>query len=301
MSSRSSSSQFRPLIIPQHTDCLLTLTYAHCKTRDVFALLPHNDRTKFTRCISCPTHSHNFQPKKFFSFQTMYIARKHKLDFHRMLRKTPASQCCLFFLSLSLSLSWILLQQSLGQILGATESSSLHQALQRLTEHLFTLFFLGLLPQPPHALLPPTLFYSPPLCSDLPKIILLIFFHATKTSVGFLLKLFENLPTSFHPSPTAYRHCLLLLINSAPYLLTISNRQFSWTTQHAPTKTKQPMQLHAWVNGAPQWDDGWSGNLNLKISQRLDLHDDLISLYNISPKLVTKISMLINKCFFCVL
>jgi hypothetical protein len=103
MSSRSSSSQFRPLIILQHTDCLLTLAYAHCKTRDVFALLPHNDRIEFTRCISCLAHLHNFQPKKIFSFQTMYIAQKHKLDFHQMLRKTPASQCCLLFLSLSLS------------------------------------------------------------------------------------------------------------------------------------------------------------------------------------------------------
>ncbi len=102
MPSRSSPSQFRPLIIPQHTDCLLTLTYTHCKTRDVFALLPHNDRTEFTRCISYPAHSHNFQPKKIFSFQTMYIARKHKLDFHQIFRKTPAFQCCLLFLSFSL-------------------------------------------------------------------------------------------------------------------------------------------------------------------------------------------------------
>ncbi len=123
MPSRSSSSQFRPLIIPQHIDYLLTLTYTHCKTRDVFSLLPHNDRTEFTRCISCPARSHNFQSKKIFSFQIIYIARKHKLDFHQMLRKTPTFQCCLLFLSLSFSR--ILLQQSLGHVLGAAECSNL--------------------------------------------------------------------------------------------------------------------------------------------------------------------------------
>jgi hypothetical protein len=31
------------------------------------------------------------------------------------------------------------------------------------------------------------------------------------------------------------------------------------------------MHPHVVVNGAPQWDDGWSGNLILKISQRDDL------------------------------
>ncbi len=140
-------------------------------------------------------------------------------------QKTPASQCCL----LSLSLSLILLQQSLGQMLGAAESSSLapsSPAANQTSPH-------SVLPRsllPFHALLLPTLFYSPLLCSDLSKIILLIFFRTTKTSVGFLLKLFENLPTSFHPSPTAYRHRLLLLINSAPYLPFISSCQFPWTT-----------------------------------------------------------------------
>jgi hypothetical protein len=83
-------------------------------------LLPHNDRTELTRCISCPAHSHNFQPKKIFSFQTMYIARKHKLDFHQMLRKHQLPSVVY-----SLSLFRILLQESLGQMLGAAESSSL--------------------------------------------------------------------------------------------------------------------------------------------------------------------------------
>ncbi len=250
MSSRSSSSQFRPLIIPQHTDCLLTLTYAHCKTRDVFALLPHNDRTKFTRCISCPAHSHNFQPKKIFSFQTMYIARKHKLDFHQMLRKTLASQCCLLFLSLSLSR--ILLQQSLGQVLGVAESSSLapsFPAANRTSPHSFLPGFLTSASScPPSSylvLLSSTMFRS---LQNYPPDLL-----PHHQNLHWLpLEAFRKSSTPFHPSPTACRHCLLLLINSAPYLPIISSHQFSWTTQHTPANTMQAMQLHAVVNGAPQ-------------------------------------------------
>jgi hypothetical protein len=81
--------------------------------------------------------------------------------------------------ALSFSLSRILLQQSLGQVLGAAESSSLAPSFPA-AEHLLTLFFLDLLPLPLHALLPPTMFYYILLCSDLSKIILLIFFHATQ-------------------------------------------------------------------------------------------------------------------------
>jgi len=160
-------------------------------------------------------------------------------------QKTPASQCCLLFLSLSL----ILLQQSLGQVLGAAESSSLatsSPAANRTSTH-------SVLPRsltsasscPPSSypvLLSSTMFRSlqnyPP---DL--------FPRHQTSVCFLLKLFENLPTSFHPSPTACRHCLLLLINSAPYLPIISSCQFPWTTQHTPTESQQSMQFHAVVMG----------------------------------------------------
>jgi hypothetical protein len=55
-------------------------------------------------------------------------------------------------------------------------------------------------------------------------------------------------------------------------------------------KDQTPMQLHAIVNGVPQRVDGWSGNLNLKISQRLDLHDDLTSLYICNPSLLRQLS-----------
>jgi len=100
-------TQLKPLIIPQHIDCLVMLTDTHCKTRDVLALLPLNNRTEFTKCISCLYRSHNFQPKKFFSFQTMYIAREHKLLLHQNVHETSDAQCCLL---IHLSLSWILLQ-----------------------------------------------------------------------------------------------------------------------------------------------------------------------------------------------
>jgi len=74
-------------------------------------------------------------------------------------------------------------------------------------------------------------------------------FSRHQTSVGFLLKLLQNLLTLFHPSPTTCRHCLLLLINSAPNFPIISSRQFPWTTQHTPIESEQSMQFHAVVMG----------------------------------------------------
>ncbi len=75
---------------------------------------------------------------------------------------------------------------------------------------------------------------------------------AHQTSVSFLLKPLEFPATLFYPAPTVYHHRFLLFINSVPSLLIISSRQFSWSTQHTPANTKQPMQLHVVVNGAPQ-------------------------------------------------
>jgi hypothetical protein len=72
-----------------------------------------------------------------------------------------------------------------------------------------------------------------------------------QTSVSLLQKPPESLATPFYPAPTVCRHRLLLLINSAPSLLIISSHQFSWTTQHTLANTKQTMQLHVVVNGAP--------------------------------------------------
>ncbi len=138
-------------------------------------------------------------------------------------QKTPASQCCLLLLSLSL----ILLQQSLGQVLGAAKSSSLTPSSPATNR------------TSPHSVLPRSLTSASPCShSSLPSYFVSLWSDRPKTSVGFLLKLLENLPTPFHPSPTACRHCLLLLINSAPYLPIISSRQFPWTTQHTPTESQ---------------------------------------------------------------
>ncbi len=162
------------------------------------------------------------------------------------IRYSEKHQCSNVVCSLSLSLSWILLQQSLGQVLGAAESSSLAPSSPTANR------------TSPHSVLPTFLtstsscLPSSWLCSTLFYYVLLIFFHATKNLRWLPPEAFWKSSTPFHPSPTACRHCLLLLINSAPYLPIISSRQFSWTTQHTPADTMQAMQLHVVVNGAPQ-------------------------------------------------
>jgi len=226
MFSWSSSSKFRPLNIPQHTNCLLTLTYAHCETNEVFTLIPHDNKTKFTRCISCPAHSHNIQPKKKLFIPNYVHCSKAQAWFPS---DAPKNTSLLVLSTLSLSFSQILLQQSLGHVLGAAESSSLAPsplAANPTSTH-------SVLPRSPHSQSCPT-----------PTLIIL---PATKPPLASSWKLLQNLLTPFHPSPTACRHCLLLLINSAPNFPIISNRQFPWTTQHTPTKSKQSMQFHAIV------------------------------------------------------
>ncbi len=155
-------------------------------------------------------------------------------------------------LSLSLSLSRIVLQQSLGQVLGVAESSSLAPS------------SLAANRTSPHSVLPRSLTFASS-CPPSSYLVLLYstMFRSLQNYLPDLLPRHQNfrwLPpeafrkssTPFHPSPIACRHCLLLLINSAPYLPIISSRQFSWTTQHTLTNTMQAMQLHVVVNGVPQ-------------------------------------------------
>jgi hypothetical protein len=63
-------TRFTPLIITQHTDCLLTLTDAHCKTIDIQVFCFHATTTQNSHCASpASPHSHKCQPRKFFHYK----------------------------------------------------------------------------------------------------------------------------------------------------------------------------------------------------------------------------------------
>jgi len=81
-----------------------------------FASTQQQGRFHIIHPLPCPFTQ--MPAKETLSSQTIYIARKHKSDFHQNVHKTPDSQCCLA------SLSRIPLQQ-LGQVPGAAESSSI--------------------------------------------------------------------------------------------------------------------------------------------------------------------------------
>jgi hypothetical protein len=81
----------------QHIDCLLN----HYKIKDVQVFCFHTTTEQILQYPSpaSPIHTDANKGNSLITLQIIHIPRKHKLGFHQMFTKTPASQC--FVVSLS--------------------------------------------------------------------------------------------------------------------------------------------------------------------------------------------------------
>jgi hypothetical protein len=82
-----STSQSSNLRSSSPTNCLLTLSNTHYKIKDVQVLYFHKTTEHISHHPSPGSPIHTNASKGNLSLQTIYIARKHKRDFHQLFTK----------------------------------------------------------------------------------------------------------------------------------------------------------------------------------------------------------------------